>query len=46
MLLSISTANRAKLRRPPKSAEEYIATLAQQGLPQTCQILRNAIDLI
>jgi len=45
-VLSIIKASRAKLKKPPKSAEEYIATLEQQGLPQTCQLLRNAIDLI
>jgi hypothetical protein len=35
-----------KLKNPPKSAEDYIATLEQQGLPQMCQILRNATKLI
>jgi len=36
----------SKLKKPPKSAGEYLATLEQQGLPQTCQILHKAIDLI
>jgi predicted nucleic acid-binding protein len=45
-VLSVLKAIRTKLRKPPKSAEEYIATLEQQGLPQTSHILRNAIDLI
>lgn len=45
-VLRIIKANRTRLRKPSKSAEEYIATLEQQGLPQTCQLLRNAIDLI
>jgi hypothetical protein len=35
-----------KLKNPPRSAEDNIATLEQQGLPQMCQILRNAINLI
>jgi len=45
-ILSIVKTCRMKLRKPPKSAEDYIATLEQQGLPQMCQILRNAIGLI
>lgn len=45
-ILSIMKACRMKLRKPPKSPEDYIATLEQQGLPQMCQILRNAIGLI
>jgi predicted nucleic acid-binding protein len=45
-ILSIIKTCRMKLRNPPKSAEDYIATLEQQGLPQMCKILRNAIKLI
>lgn len=45
-VLSVIKASRTRLKKPPKSAEDYLATLEQQGLPQTCQILRNAIDLI
>lgn len=45
-VLSVIKASRMRLKKPPKSADEYLATLEQQGLPQTCQILRNAIDLI
>lgn len=45
-ILSIIKACRMKLKNPPKSANDYIATLEQQGLPQMCQILRNAIELI
>jgi predicted nucleic acid-binding protein len=45
-MLRVIKACRTKLRNPPKSAEEYIATLEQQGLPQTCRILRDAVDLI
>lgn len=45
-ILSIIKSCRMKLKNPPKSAEDYIATLEQQGLPQMCQVLRNAIKLI
>lgn len=45
-MLRVIKACRTKLRNPPKSAGEYIATLEQQGLPQTCRILRDAVDLI
>jgi predicted nucleic acid-binding protein len=45
-VLSAIKGCRMKLRMPPKTGEEYIATLEQHGLPQTCQILRNAIGLI
>jgi predicted nucleic acid-binding protein len=44
--LKVIKACRTKLRNPPKSAADYIDTLEQQGLPQTCRILRQAIDLI
>lgn len=42
-ILSIMKTCRMKLRKPPKSAEDYIATLEQQGLPQMCQILRLSL---
>jgi predicted nucleic acid-binding protein len=45
-VLTAVKANRGRLRKPPKSADELIATYELQGLPQTCTILRNAIDLI
>lgn len=45
-MLSVIKACRTKLKKPPKSAEEYILTLEQQGLPQICQLLRHAITLI
>jgi predicted nucleic acid-binding protein len=45
-MLRVIKACRTKLKKPPKSAEDYVATLEQQGLPQTCRILRQAIDLI
>jgi hypothetical protein len=45
-MLKVVKASRTKLKNPPKSAEDYVDTLEQQGLPQTCRILRQAIDLI
>jgi predicted nucleic acid-binding protein len=45
-VLRVVKACRTKLRNPPKSAVDYLATLEQQGLPQTCRILQQAIDLI
>ena len=35
---------RATLKRPPKTPEEFVATLDQQGLPQTAALLRRALD--
>lgn len=45
-VLTSVKAIRARLRHPPKTAEELIATYAAQGLPQICTILRDAVDLI
>jgi predicted nucleic acid-binding protein len=44
--LGIIKANRARLKNPPKSAEDFIETYELQGLPQTCKLLRVAIELI
>lgn len=45
-MLSVIKGCRMKLRNPAKLADDYVATLEQQGLPQLCQCLRNAIELI
>ena len=45
-ILSVIKSCRMKLRHPPKSAHDYVATLEQQGLPQLCRILRSAIELL
>lgn len=45
-MLRVIKACRIKLKSPPKSAEDYLETLELQGLPQTCRLLRQAIDLI
>lgn len=37
---------RSRLKRPPLSASEYLDKLEATGLPQTCQKLREAIELI
>ena len=36
---------RQRLRNPPKTAEEYLLTLEQQGLTQTVGQLREFVDL-
>jgi predicted nucleic acid-binding protein len=45
-VLSAVKACRLRLKNPPVSAEDKIAALERQGLPQTCKLLRSAIDLI
>jgi hypothetical protein len=37
---------RSRLRKPPISADELIATYEQQGLAQFCEKLRQASGLI
>lgn len=38
--------HRASLRTPPKSVEDYLATLSRHALPQTVAALRDFADLI
>lgn len=38
--------HRTRLARPPKTPEEYLATLTKQGLPQTVAFLREHITEI
>ncbi len=45
-MLKTVKALRERLRKPPKTAQELIATYQSQGLPQTCQLLKDAIELI
>lgn len=45
-VLASVKANRARLRNPPTTAEALISTYEAQGLPQTCKILMDAVDLI
>lgn len=44
--LSVVKSLRERLRKPPRTAEELIATYEQHGLPQTCKLLRDAVELI
>jgi hypothetical protein len=37
---------RARLKKPPLSAEDFLATLEKQSLAQTVAHLRMAVDLI
>lgn len=37
---------RASLKNPPRSVEEFLETLAQQRLPETVSFLRNFAELI
>ena len=37
---------RARLKNPPKSAEDFLVTLEKQSLAQTVAHLRKAVDLI
>jgi predicted nucleic acid-binding protein len=37
---------RARLKNPPKTAEEFLATLEKQSLAQTVALLRKALELI
>jgi len=39
-------AMRQRLRRPPRSAHELVATVEAQGLPQFAQLLRDAEELL
>jgi predicted nucleic acid-binding protein len=45
-VLKIIKALRARLKNPQKSPAEVIATLELQALPQTCKLLKDAIELI
>jgi predicted nucleic acid-binding protein len=45
-VLSSVKAVRARLRRPPRTAEEYLGTLEQQSLPETVAWIRRFQDLI
>ena len=45
-MLSVVKENRARLRKPPRSAAELIATYEAQGLPQLGKLLRSAIALL
>jgi hypothetical protein len=46
LVCAAAREHRASLRHPPKTAEEYFATLERQGLPQTVARLREYETLI
>lgn len=45
-VLSAIRKQRARLKNPPKTAEEYLETLERQGLPMTYQRLKGYVELI
>lgn len=45
-VLAAVKAMRQRLRRPPRTANEFIAVMEGQGLPQFSQLLRTAEDLL
>lgn len=38
--------HRARLRNPPKSVDEYLSTLSEQGLPKTAEYLHGDVDML
>jgi hypothetical protein len=45
-VLQAARTHRARLKNPPKSIEDYLATLEAQSLPQTVLFLRKYSDLL
>ena len=45
-VIDSARTHRLRLRRPPKSVQEYLTTLEQQRLPRTVSMLREYDDLI
>ena len=45
-VLQAARTHRARLKNPPKSVEEYLATLEAQSLPQTALFLRQYSDFL
>lgn len=45
-LTRITEQQAAALRNPPRSSEELLETLAQQGLPQSVELLRTLIGVL
>jgi len=46
VVLNAVKQHRARLRKPPKSAEEYLGCLGEQGLTKTVSELRHWLELI
>jgi len=45
-VIATAKQHRESLKNPPKTADEYIETMAAQGLAISADRLRNFIDLI
>jgi len=45
-VLKVARDHRLSLTRPPKTVDEYLATLEKQGLPKTVAFLREYKDVI
>jgi hypothetical protein len=45
-VLQAAAAQRASLRNPPKSQEEYLEVLLQQGLTQTVGVMQEWIRIL
>jgi predicted nucleic acid-binding protein len=43
LVVSAAQRHRQSLRKPPKTVEEYLETLARQGLPRTVSVLRRGM---
>jgi hypothetical protein len=46
VVCAAAKAQRARLKNPPKTADEYLSTLESQGLSQTVNMLRGCAELI
>lgn len=46
LALQAARDHRLSLKRPPKSAQQYLATLADQGLKVTAELMRSHADCI
>jgi len=46
VVLTAVKQTRARLKNPPRSPEEYLGCLSEQGLTQTVSELRRSIQLI
>src|SRR5262245_21609133 len=45
-VIQAAREQRATLKRPPKTPEEFVATFEKQGVPQTAALLRDVLDQI
>jgi hypothetical protein len=45
-VINSAATHRQRLRKPPKSTDEFLSTLEQQGLPRSVTLLRDYRELI